>query len=99
MPHNISINQHLYVICDTPYVIHMLHTPFLHLVITVNQELGKESAKVFWGKKIQNVLFWVVYTIQNPSISSPLVLDFGSKIFNSIGDLRDACLSEGLIVT
>lgn len=51
MPHNISINQHLYVICDTPYVIHMLHTPFLHLVITVNQELGKESTKVFWGEK------------------------------------------------
>lgn len=61
MPHNISINQHLYVICDTPYVIHMLHTPFLHLVITVNQELGKESTKVFWEKKSKMYCFgWYI---------------------------------------
>lgn len=60
MPRNIPINQHLYVICDNPYVIHMLHTPLFHFVTAV-QKVGELSTWVL--KKIQYVMFFVVHIV------------------------------------
>lgn len=44
-------------------------------------------------------VFCSTYCLKSFNFFSPLeLMGFGSEIFNSVGDLRDVCLSEGLSV-